>query len=94
VFRGRNPQLAYINFQDSEPSTSFSAGAPAWAIVPECRLTVLAEHRVVARVCECSRTSRELSRLVVCPREVVDALKRREASESAVRTEAIVEVER
>ena len=32
--------------------------------------------------------------LVVCPREVVDALKRREASESAVGSEAIVEVER
>ncbi len=33
-------------------------------------------------------------RLGVCPREVVDALQRRKASESAVGTEAIVEVER
>jgi hypothetical protein len=32
--------------------------------------------------------------LGVCPREVVDALERREATESAVGTEAIVEVER
>ncbi len=32
--------------------------------------------------------------LVVCPREVVDALQRRKAPKSAVGTEAIVEVER
>ena len=36
----------------------------------------------------------EAVELAVCPREVVDALKRREPAESAVRTEAIVEVER
>ena len=37
---------------------------------------------------------RIISSLGVCPREVVDALQRRKASECAVGTEAIVEVER